>query len=201
MSDNNDIKLGEVEYNEIFNSHPFKIDSLIVNKKGINLITNKALEIRRFFKGDLDENETYDRIDNVINYMDNNCDLKEIQSKTNKVNAELQYLSNMSSAFIPTLNPFNPLAAIVTLIALIFTLFLTENSLSGIKLIVIIGTYILIFILAISVFKIIYKAVKREAQIKFMHYLKDGLDDIIYYKRLNKEKDVQEQIKIENKAK
>lgn len=201
MSDNNDIKLGEVEYNEIFNSYPFKIDSLIVNKKGINLITNKALEIRRFFKGDLDENETYDRIDEVINYMDNNCDLKEIQSKTNKINAELQYLNNMSSAFIPTLNPFNSLAVIVALIVLIFTLLLTENSLSSIKQTVIIGTYIIILILVISVFKIIYRAIKREAQIKFMHYLKDGLDDIIYYKRLNKEKDVQEQIKLENKAK
>ena len=42
---------------------------------------------------------------------------------------------------------------------------------------------------------------KSVTQIKFMQYLKGGLDDIIYYKRLNKEKDVQEQIKLENKAK
>lgn len=201
MSDNEDIKLGEVEYNEIFNSYPFNIDSLIMNKNGNSLIKNGAWEIRSFFNEGIDEIKTYDRIDKVINYMDNNCNLKEIQRKTNKVNAELQYLNNMSSAFISILNPFNSLAVIVTLIVLIFSLFTTENVVSDITQIVIIGTYILILLLAYYVYISLYKSIKRETQIKFMQYIKNGLDDIIYYKRLNKEKDIQEQIKIENKAK
>lgn len=201
MCDDKDIKLGEVEYNEIFNSHPYNIDSLIMNKKGDSLITNEALGIIRFFKAGLDESKTYERIDKVINYMDNNCDLKEIQSKTNKVNADLQYLSNISGAFISILNPFNSLAVIVSLIVLIFSLFSAENVVSDIKLTVILGTYIIIFILTFYVCTRIYKSMKSVTQIKFMQYLKGGLDDIIYYKRLNKEKDVQEQIKLENKAK
>lgn len=174
-------RAGKAQYDKLVSNSYCNIASLIVNKSGESLDVKKKRMLKKFYKDDLDEIQTYGNIDSAVEYM-NTLHVDDLKNIRNKIKAELQYSEKTHATYVPSMNMLNVITILVALFVLISDIIFNNHNLLWEKGIVIAGSYILMLIITGGNKKDMYVASKYQLITKFLTYLYEEIDDIINQK-------------------